>query len=89
MTVRRPVPLSLCDEPLLGSLVLLDLAAAIAANALRAHYVEIEGDFAPDEGDELTMVRALAEECDIVCNILRDYRRCLLARADHQDDWPF
>jgi homoserine acetyltransferase len=43
-TVRVPSPCDLHAEPPLGPLLLLDLAAAVAANTLRAHHVAIEGD---------------------------------------------
>jgi len=59
-TVRLPAP---SDLPL-GPLLLLELAAAVAANALRAHHVAIEGDFFPGETDEVTTARVLARECD-------------------------
>lgn len=43
-TLRVPSPCDLYAEPPLGPLLLLDLAAAVAANALRAHHVAIAGD---------------------------------------------
>ena len=46
-TVRVPAPSDLHIEPPLGPLLVLDLAAAVAANALRAHHVAIESDFFP------------------------------------------
>jgi hypothetical protein len=47
-----PAPSDLHAEPPLGPLLLLDLAAAVAGNALRAHHVAIQGDFFLDETDE-------------------------------------
>jgi hypothetical protein len=51
MSVRRtifiPAPSDYHSEPPLGPLLLLELAAAVAANALRAHHVAIEGDILP------------------------------------------
>ena len=63
-TVRLPSPSDLHAEPPLGPLLLLDLAAAVAANALRAHHVAVAGDVFPDETDEVTAARILAHACD-------------------------
>lgn len=68
------------SEPPLGPLLLLDLAAAVASNALRAHHVTIEGDFFPGESDEVTAARVLAHACDQLGQILDDYHRRVLAR---------
>jgi hypothetical protein len=88
-TVRLPAPSDLHAEPPLGPLLLLDLAAAVAANALRAHHVAIEGDF-PGETDEVTAARVLAHACDQLGQILDDYRRRVLARlAQERRAWPF
>ena len=62
--VRFPTPPDLHVEPPLGPLLLLELAAEVAANALRARHVAIEGNFWPDETDEVTTARVLARECD-------------------------
>lgn len=89
-TVRVPSPCELHAEPPLGPLLLLDLAAAIAANALRAHHLAIEGDCFPGEIDEVTAARVLAHACDHFRQILDDYRRRVLARlaAERRAD-PF
>lgn len=89
-TVRVPSPCDLHAEPPLGPLLLLDLTAAVAANALRAHHVAIEGDFFPGETDEATAARVLAHACDQLRQILDDYRRRVFARlaADRRAD-PF
>jgi hypothetical protein len=79
-TVRLPAPSDLHAEPPLDPLLLLDLAAAVAGNALRAHHVAIEGDFFPGETDEVTAARSLAHACDQLAQILDDYRRRVLAR---------
>lgn len=79
-TVRLPAPSDLHAEPPLGPLLLLDLAAAVAGNALRAHHVAIQGDFFLDETDEVTAARVLAHACDQLGQILDDYRRRVLAR---------
>lgn len=79
-TVRLPSPSDLHAEPPLGPLLLLDLAAAVAANALRAHHVAVEGDAFPGETDEVTTARVLAHACDQLRQILGDYRRRVLAR---------
>ncbi len=89
-TVRVPSPCDLHVEPPLGPLLLLDLAAAVASNVLRAHHVAIEGDFFPGEADEVTSARVLAHACDQLTQILDDYRRRVLARlaAERRAD-PF
>ena len=79
-TVRVPSPCDLYAEPPLGPLRVLELAAAVAANALRAHHVAIQGDFFLDETDEATAARVLADACDQLGQILHDYRRRALAR---------
>jgi uncharacterized SAM-dependent methyltransferase len=58
----------------------LEFAAAVAVNALRAHHVAIEGDFFLDETDEVTAAHVLAHACDQLGQILDDYRRRVLAR---------
>ena len=89
-TVRVPSPCDLHAEPPLGPLRVLELAAAVAANALRAHHVAIQGDFFLDETDEVTAARVLAHACDQLGQILDEYRRralALLARERRAD--PF
>jgi hypothetical protein len=89
-TVRVPAPSDLHVEPPLGPLLLLELAAAVAANALRARHVAIEGDFYRDETDEVTTARVLARECDELVETLNDYRRRVLTRlARERSEWPF
>jgi hypothetical protein len=89
-TVRVPASSDLYAEPPLGPLLLLELAAAVAANALRAHHVAIEGDFFPGETVEVTAARILAHACDQLAQILNDYRRPVLARlASERSAWPF
>lgn len=88
--VRVPSPADLHQEPPLGPLLLLELAAAIAANALRAHHVPIVGDFHPGETVEVTTARVLANECDLLRETVDDYRRRVLARlAREREQWPF
>ncbi|MBE7449571.1 MAG: hypothetical protein HS111_11940 [Kofleriaceae bacterium] len=88
--VRLPSPADLHQEPPLGPLLLLELAAAVAANALRAQHVAIEGDHHPAETAEITTARVLARECDLLRDTLHDYRRRVLARLDHERRaWPF
>ena len=79
-TVRVPSPCDLHAEPPLGPLRVLELAAAVAANALRAHHVAIQGDFFLDETDEVTAARVLAHTCDQLGQILDGYRRRVVAR---------
>ncbi|MGH9886949.1 MAG: hypothetical protein ACREBE_15585 [bacterium] len=89
-TVRVPSPCDLHAEPPLGPLLLLDLAAAVAGNALRTHHVAIEGDAFLGEIDEVTAARVLAHACDQLRQILDDYRRRVVARlaAERRAD-PF
>lgn len=94
MSVRRtislPAPSDLHVEPPLGPLLLLELAAAVVANALRAHHVAIQGDFHSGETDEVTTARVLARACDDLTKTLNDYRRRVLARlARERSAWPF
>jgi hypothetical protein len=63
--VRVPSPSDLHAEPPLGPLLLLDLAAAVAANALRAHHVAVEGEFFPGETDETYAMRRPHIEADV------------------------
>jgi hypothetical protein len=79
-TVRVPSPCDLHAEPPLGPLRVLELAAAVAANALRAHHVAIQGDFFLDETNEVTAARVLAHACDQLGQILDEYRRRVLTR---------
>jgi len=79
-TVRVPSPCDLHAQPPLGPLRTLELAAAVAANALRAHHVAIQGDFFLDETHEVTAARVLAHACDQLGQILDEYRRRALAR---------
>lgn len=79
-TVRVPLPCDLLAEPPLGPLRVLELAAAVAANALRAHHVAIQGDFFLDEADQVTAARVLAHACDQLGQILDEYRRRVVAR---------
>lgn len=89
-TGRLPAPSDLHAEPPLGPLLLLELAAAVAATALRAHHVAIEGDCFPGETDEVTAARVLAHACDQLGQIVDDYRRRVLARLAHERSaWPF
>jgi hypothetical protein len=82
--------LDLHAHPALGPLSVLDFVAAVAAHALRAQHVAIEGDFYPGETEEVTTARVLARECDMLRDTLREYRRRVLARlARQRDDWHF
>jgi len=90
MKVRLPDPSDFYALPALGPLLLLDLAAAVAGNALRAQHAEIHGDSLPGETDEVTAARGLARECDLLRISLRDFRRRILARlARQRSEWPF
>ena len=90
MRTRVPPPCDLVLEPQLGPLLLLEIAAAVAGNALRGHHVQIQGDYFHDETEEVTCARALACQCNLLGHIVRDYRRLVLARLrTEQQDWPF
>jgi len=87
---RVPPPCDLVLEPQLGPLLLLEIAAAVASNALRGHHVQIQGDYFRDETEEVTAARALAGHCNLLRECLREYRRLVLARLRReQQDWPF
>jgi hypothetical protein len=89
-TIHLPAPSDLHGEPPLGPLLLLELAAAVAANALRAHHLAIEGDCWLGEPAEVTIARVLARACDELVEPLNDYRRRVLARLAHErSTWPF
>jgi len=90
MRVRIPDPSDFYALPALGPLLLLDLAAAIAGSALRAQHVEIQGDLAHDETEEITAARILVRECDLLRVTINDFRRRVLARlAQQRAEWPF
>lgn len=90
MKIRVPPPSDLYALPALGPLQVLELAAAIAESALRAQHVEISGDFAPGESDEVTTARVLARECEMLRDTLHEFRRRVLARlARERIEWPF
>jgi hypothetical protein len=87
---RVPPPCDLVLEPQLGPLLLLEIAAAVAGNALRGQHVQIQGDYFRDESDEVTAARALAGHCNLLRECLREYRRLVLGRLRReQQDWPF
>lgn len=90
MTQRVRVPPS-CDlvlEPQLGPLVLLEIAAAVASNALRGQHVQIEGH--PfQETEEVAAARVVAHHCEVLRGAIRQYRRLVLERLRaEQTDWP-
>lgn len=90
MKARVPPPCDLVLEPQLGPLLLLEIAAAVARNALRGQHVQIQGDYFRDESDEVTAARALARHCNLLRQHLRDYRRLVVARLRRdQQAWPF
>lgn len=90
MKTHVPPPCDLVLEPQLGSLLLLEIAAVVAGNALRGHHVQIQGDYFRDESEEVTAARALADHCNLLRECLRQYRRLVLARLRReQQDWPF
>lgn len=84
MKIRIPAPSDLRTEPVRVSLLLLDFAAALADNSLRAAHVQIEGDFYPDEAAEVTTARVLARECEMLRDTLREYRHRVHTRLDRE-----
>jgi hypothetical protein len=90
MRIRIPSPTDLSTELPLAPLVLLDAAAAITALAIRTRYPAAEGDFFPDETNEITTARVLARECDMLRDTINHYRRRVIDRlARERADWPF
>ena len=90
-TVRLPAPsdLYVAPPPPLGPWRVLELAAAVAAHALRARHVAIEGDCHSGETEESTAARVLAHACDQLVQRRNDYRRHVLARrARERSAWP-
>jgi len=90
MKVRVPRPEDLYAVPALGPLHVLELAAAVVQNALRAQHFEIEGDVEPGESDEVTLARVLKLECQMLRDTVHEFRRGVLARLDRErSEWPF
>jgi hypothetical protein len=88
--VRLPASNDLLGAPALGALAVLEAAAVVAAAALRAQHVAIEGDFHPGETEIETTARVLARECDMLRDTLRCYRRRVLEElAAARTAWPF
>jgi len=90
MRVRLPDPSDLYALPALGPLLLLDLAAALASNALRAQHAGIDGDSHLGEAGEIAAARILSHECDLLRIAVSDFRRRVMARlARQRTEWPF
>jgi hypothetical protein len=90
MKVRIPPPEGLYAVPALGPLHVLELAAAVVQNALRAQHFEIEDEVVPGESDEVTTARVLELECQMLRDTLHEFRRNVLARlARERSEWPF
>jgi hypothetical protein len=86
--LRVPDPFDLAIEPQLGPLALLELAAAVAVNALRAYHVQIHGDPMHDELDEATAARRIVSHCNLVLRAIQPYRRHVLERLERdQASW--
>jgi hypothetical protein len=81
--LRVPDPCDLALEPQLGPLVLLEVAAAVAANALRGHHVQIQGDPSPDEFDEAAAARVILAATHRLLPAIHAYRRRVLERLDN------
>jgi hypothetical protein len=90
MRVRLPDPSDLYALPALGPLVLLDLAAALASNALRAQHAGLDTQAQVGEAAEIATARLLAHECDLLRIAVSDFRRRVMARlARQRTEWPF
>lgn len=83
MKLRVPDPCDLALEPQLGPLVLLEIAAVVAANALRAHHVQIQGDPSPSEFDEAAAARVILAAAHRLLRAIHAYRRRVRQRLDH------
>jgi hypothetical protein len=81
--LRVPDPCNLALEPQLGPLVLLEIAAVVAANALRAHHVQIQGDPSPDEFDEAAAARVIVARTYRMLRAIHAYRRRVLERLEN------
>jgi hypothetical protein len=73
MKIRVPSSSDLYELPALSSLLLLEISAVVAANALRAQHVQLEGDFHPGEPEDATTARILARECAMLRDTLAEY----------------
>ena len=90
LRVRVPPLSDLHQEPPLGSLLLLELAAVVACRALRARHVQLEGDVFPGEAEEVSVARDLVADCATLRTTLRRYRRLVVARlVRERQSWPF
>jgi hypothetical protein len=83
MRIRVPDPFDLALEPQLGPLLLLEVASALAINALRAHHVQLQGDPAPDEFDEAAAAHVVVTHCHRLLRALLPYRRRVIERLAH------
>ena len=82
MKLRVPDPCDLALEPQLGPLLLLEIAAVLAVNTLRARHVPIVADPAPDEVDDAAAARRVVTECHRLLRAIYAYRRPLLVRLE-------
>lgn len=88
MTLHVPDPCDLALEPQLGPLVLLEIAIVVAANALRARHVQIEGDPSPGEFDEAADARVVVVQCHRLLRVIHAYRRRVVDRLEgDQNGW--
>jgi hypothetical protein len=85
---RVPDPGDLALEPQLGPLLLLEIAAALVASALRARHLPIAGDPAPDELADEAAARRVVLQSHRLLRAVRAYRRPILDRlARDQAAW--
>jgi hypothetical protein len=78
-----PSPCDLALEPQLGSLLLLEVSAVVAANALQAHHIQIHGDPSPDEFDEASAARVVVTSCRQLLREIHAYSHRVTARLEH------
>lgn len=82
MKLRVPHPGDLALEPQLGPLLLVEIAAALTVNALRARHLPIVGDPAPDELHDEAAARRVVTQCHRLFRAVHAYRRPILDRLE-------
>jgi hypothetical protein len=81
--LRVPSPCDLALEPQLGSLLLLETSAVVAASALQAHHLQVQGDPSPGEFDEAAAARVVVTHCHQLLRAIHAYRHRVLDRLEH------
>lgn len=75
MKLRVPDSCDLALEPPLGPLLLVEIAAVLVVNALRARHLPIVGHPAPGELDDAAAARRLVAQCHRLIQAVQAYRR--------------